>query len=325
MTTNYSPVVIDKSKTTNYSPVIIDKSKQRKKYLVCGVVIAILVVGILVTVICALIVDAGNGMKEDEAAGIFENLNNVNISDIQANITYENLFEASFHIFDKNDDGYLDSDEFAHYYEIKLGRSKIFEIIDVDNDDILSYPECVAFVKEMFKLEIVFERYLIHAVAPLVSSLYTYKYNQTNNKLEDQLFIEYLTMVLFFEPYDIDKNGYIRHDEFILISSQTSFSIGDADSDNKINETELFELFYGTDAEHSWKGINKQLVGDSVSVNDVVVAIHNIEMNMEMVQNVKENIQLCPSQLYAVDDELVGRRLQEKEDEKKVIIIIIII
>eukprot|EP01083_Nonionella_stella_P061243 159625_1 len=120
MTTNYSPVVIDKSKTTNYSPVIIDKSKQRKKYLVCGVVIAILVVGILVTVICALIVDAGNGMKEDEAAGIFENLNNVNISDIQSNITDENLFKTSFHIFDKNDDGYLDSEEFAHYYEIKL-------------------------------------------------------------------------------------------------------------------------------------------------------------------------------------------------------------
>eukprot|EP01084_Bolivina_argentea_P309234 534874_1 len=87
--------------TTIYSPVVIDKSKQRKKYLVCGVVIAILVSGILATVICILIIskgnsDAGNGMQEDEAAGIFENLNNVNISDIQANITYENLFEASF-------------------------------------------------------------------------------------------------------------------------------------------------------------------------------------------------------------------------------------
>eukprot|EP01083_Nonionella_stella_P230062 813658_1 len=103
--------------TTNYSPVVIDKSKQRKKYLVCGVVIAILVAGILATVICALIItngnsDAGNGIQEDEAAGIFENLNNVNISDIQSNITDENLFKTSFHIFDKNDDGYLDSDEF---------------------------------------------------------------------------------------------------------------------------------------------------------------------------------------------------------------------
>ena len=100
----------------------------------------------------------------------------------------------------------------------------VFESIDADNDDILSYSECVAFVTEMYKSDIILLTLGITKLAPAVKDYYGYDYEleQNNNNKSMELFIEYSTMILFFIPYDIDQTGYIRHDDFIYISSQVS-------------------------------------------------------------------------------------------------------
>ena len=152
----------------------------------------------------------------------------------------------------------------------------------------------------MIKNEYLFNTYFKNNVIPAVTSYYNYNYSDS-----DPLFIEYAAMVLYFNAFDIDSNGYIRYDEYLSITLKVDFDFADSDSNGKLNKDEFFNVLYGND-DNSFPGAIKDLSVDDV--NPLSEAMNSITLNMEQTSSVQ--ISSCP--IRSSQDPVQRRRLQEQ-------------
>jgi len=263
------------------------KTSKRKCLIIsgCGCILTLA----LITTILFLILfcqrqneaNTTNEQAVDLLDNLQENVGNFTDSDL-------NLFDKAFNTFDYNRDGFLNQTEFNEYNSIQISHGKTYDVIDVDNDTILSYPEVVAYLSEMVKNEYLFNTYLKDNVIMLVK--YNYNYNISDS---DPLFIEYAAMSMYFDAFDIDSNGYIRFNEYLLVLSKADFDLADKDLDGKLNKDEFFHVLYGN-GDHSFRGLFQNLFehDGTESLNKFTESVNSITLTMEQVENVQIN--LCP-------------------------------
>eukprot|EP00483_Globobulimina_turgida_P002627 UN02631 len=114
-------------------------------------------------------------------------------------------------------------------------------------------------------------------------------------------------MFMYFIPFDSDSNGYIHYDEYLLKSSEMEFDAIDRDQNSKISLNELGQTIYGIN-NGSWTNNLQEIFGDD-KYEDVLSDLHQIKITKEMVQNVNDNLGLCPQQINVQQNEDTKRRL----------------
>jgi len=217
---------------------------------------------------------------------------------MKLNVPYYNFSNAeqakyyhAFNVFDADNDDYLNRTEFASLFQLELNNSGLFSRMDVNNDNILSFGECVTWLVATNEIEEV-HKSTFKAIGFAIKELYDFEYNIFDHTpQEKQLFFEYVALFTYFMPFDVESNGYIRADEFFLIASQNEFNLMDQDKNDKISLDELANLFYGKD-DYSWSGIAESLFGRDY--RRILEEMDQVQITKEMVQRVTDKLEVCP-------------------------------
>merc|ERR1719445_1642082 len=199
-------------------------------------------------------------------------------------------FDTAFETFDADHDGVLDADEFTTFFTREMSFSAEFERMDVDGDDVLSYPETVAYVQQMGDIEAMRD-YLVDSLAGIISAAFDFEV-EVGDAASLAQFLEYVAVVAYFGTYDTDINGYVRHDEFTAIAAQNEFAAYASEDEGGVSRDTFFDLLYGDD-ELSWTGAVHEIYGEHC--DDTVRAWNAVEISEEMVRDVE--ITLNPIQI----------------------------
>merc|ERR1719335_567184 len=165
-----------------------------------------------------------------------------------------------------------------------------FERMDVDGDDVLSYPETVAYVQQMGDIEAMRD-YLVDSLAGVISAEFDFEV-EVGDAASLAQFLEYVAVVAYFGTYDTDINGYVRHDEFTAIAAQNEFAAYASEDAGGVSRDAFFDLLYGDD-EFSWAGALHEMYGEHCE--DTLSAWAAVEISAEMVRDVE--ITLNPIQI----------------------------
>jgi len=201
-------------------------------------------------------------------------------------------FDTAFESFDANNDDVLNETEFLGFFARELSYSAEFERMDVDGDEVLSYPESVAYVQRMGEIEAL-KAYLIDSLSTLIATEFGFemKVDAADDEESLALFLEYVAVVAYFGTYDTDLKGYVRHDEFTAISARNEF-VAYADSADGISRNAFFDMLYG-DGEFSWQGALREIYGEQNE--ETVSAWAAVEISTDTVRELK--VKLNPVQI----------------------------
>eukprot|EP01084_Bolivina_argentea_P049396 90850_1 len=286
--TETNPTLNAEDEECNVIHVVLAKeSNKRKNKTVWYVLIAIFTISIIIglSVLIWYVTSMNNEANNSKSNALYEidsihkDLNNFTESDY-------NTFDHGFDAFDTNNDGSLNMTEFRIFFEMQLDNTSTFERMDIDKDGILSYAECVAHLKYGIGT---LESWM-DSLSPLIYQNYGYNHSDLSISNTD-LFFEYAAIVIYFDTFDVDNNGYIHKKEWLSISSQNEFLINDIDNDGEITEDEFLNIMYGTD-ERSWKG----QIDHALKNPDPVI------INKEMVKEVQMTLNLCPTQISMMEN-----------------------
>jgi len=204
-------------------------------------------------------------------------------------------FDTAFDTFDANNDDVLNEAEFSEFFTREMSYSAEFERMDVDGDDVLSYPETVAYVQQMGEIEPM-KDYVIESLSGVIAAEFDFEMTVDDDEDSLALFLEYVAVVAYFGMYDADVNGYVHRDEFVSISAQNEFAAyayADADEENGgITREAFFDILYGDD-EYSWDGALHEMYGEHSE--ETVSAWAAVEISTDMVRDV--DIKLNPMQI----------------------------
>ena len=162
--------------------------------------------------------------------------------------------------------------------------------MDVDGDDVLSYPETVAYVQQMGEIEAM-KDYLIESLSGVIATDFDLEI-AVNDDESLALFLEYVAVMAYMRTYDSDLNGYVRRDEFTAISAKNEFAAYASEEEGGITREAFLDILYGDDT-LSWDGAVHQMYGEQSE--ETVSAWAAVETSAEMVRNVE--IALNPMQI----------------------------
>eukprot|EP00485_Elphidium_margaritaceum_P012662 CAMPEP_0202708132 /NCGR_PEP_ID=MMETSP1385-20130828/20389_1 /ASSEMBLY_ACC=CAM_ASM_000861 /TAXON_ID=933848 /ORGANISM="Elphidium margaritaceum" /LENGTH=336 /DNA_ID=CAMNT_0049367031 /DNA_START=104 /DNA_END=1114 /DNA_ORIENTATION=- len=271
------------------SDVTVEKlrvSSSMKKFVYIGVVLVSLGIGFAVGILFLKVSETAQSndgaTEQQQNSNAFDAMNLLR-GDILSKDDNDTVREA-FNVFDKDGDESLDQMEFAAFLELQMNSAAQFETLDADGDGILSYPEAVTFVKQTNEINAVLEQSL-HLV-DVIAQQYGFQYK---NESELALYLEYLAILMYFEQFDVDVNGYIHREEFINILAQNEFGAYDVDNDGEISFNDFYDILYGDDS-FSWNGHLHDVFGDHT--DETMDALAAVSVTKEDEQATQ--IQLCP-------------------------------
>eukprot|EP01083_Nonionella_stella_P182172 654659_1 len=149
------------------------------------------------------------------------------VHDDTANITdHTDETQKIFNTFDDNEDGVWDSDEFYDHFILGLASESVFNDIDTDGDDILSWKEIAASIST---------HTLSQSYIQSVRDMYNYTFDAT-----DPMLNHYAANV-YLDHYNIGEFGYITKSHFYAFRSNESFDYTDSNDDNVISFDEFVE------------------------------------------------------------------------------------
>eukprot|EP00484_Ammonia_sp_Unknown_P029363 CAMPEP_0197031234 /NCGR_PEP_ID=MMETSP1384-20130603/10301_1 /TAXON_ID=29189 /ORGANISM="Ammonia sp." /LENGTH=364 /DNA_ID=CAMNT_0042460737 /DNA_START=122 /DNA_END=1217 /DNA_ORIENTATION=+ len=198
-------------------------------------------------------------------------------------------FLEAFHVFDQDKDAYLNEQEFATYFQYQIAHSSQFEAFDADNDGIISYPEAVTYEQKINEIETVREKSLDANLVSVIAEQYGFEYR---NASHFDVYLQYLVILMYFQQFDVDINGYIHHDEYVRILAKNELHQYDTDNDGRVSANEFYDILYGDD-EYSWKGhLNAQF---GAHTDETMHALAQVSVTVEAVKSTK--VQVCPMQI----------------------------
>eukprot|EP01083_Nonionella_stella_P050113 133397_1 len=114
------------------------------KPLLAGI-LSVILIGVAVTLVLLLTNTDHQHVatNKNEALVVLQDLSNTTTDDG----AYQ-LFEQAFDVFDEDGNGYLTQTEFAVYLELEVEYFSMFQKIDADDDDILSFREVVCYMNQ---------------------------------------------------------------------------------------------------------------------------------------------------------------------------------
>eukprot|EP01083_Nonionella_stella_P308169 1086100_1 len=149
------------------------------------------------------------------------------VHDDTANITdHVDETHKIFNTFDDNDDGVWDSDEFLEHFLLGVASDSVFDAIDADDDDILSWKEIVASIGI---------NGLSQSYIESVRDMYNYTFDAS-----DPMLNQYAANV-YLGKYNVDEFGYLTKSRFYGARSNESFDYSDTNDDNVISFDEFVE------------------------------------------------------------------------------------
>ena len=157
-------------------------------------------------------------------------------------------------------------------------NTNTFDVMDVDKDKILSYPECIAFINQIMEIQEIKQNILSHFD------------NQTIDDDQHQYFIEYMVQSMYFDHFDLNGNGYIKYNDFLSISSKIEFDSYPKNDTDKMSKNEFFNLILSHNM-FSWNHHLKYLFGSNQYKN-VMNELSKIKISQNHVNNV--DVHLCP-------------------------------
>eukprot|EP01084_Bolivina_argentea_P248841 416340_1 len=179
-----------------------DKLKCYEKWKYWFVAFLVMTIIAVVAGVCATVfaVKHANSFKtESEAVVAEKNILNDLVFGNKSNITqHTNELQKVFNKFDTDNDGVWNKEEFAHHFSLATPIDTMFNDIDMDADDILSFMEV-----KLFLAKSNFNRFFV----PLIETMYDYKYFG-NKSSADPLLNQYAASI-YFSWYDADELGYI--------------------------------------------------------------------------------------------------------------------
>eukprot|EP01084_Bolivina_argentea_P276209 471265_1 len=150
------------------------------------------------------------------------------VHDYTANISdHVDETRKIFNTFDDNADGVWNSDEFYNHFVLGFSAESVFDGMDDDSDDILSWTEIVNSLAK---------HNLSQSYIPSVRAMY----NITFNDSTDPLLNNYAANV-YLDKFNIEQFGYITRSHFYEFRSNESFTIADTDGDNSISYDEFIQ------------------------------------------------------------------------------------
>lgn len=257
------------------------------KYIAVIIAVSLIVVVAIVCIVVAVTSNdvATEEITQDKASFVLQDLMNVS----EWSESHHTLYNKCFDAFDENGDDYLSEEEFANYFARELDHSATFEAMDVDDDQILSFAETVAYLRAMYSIPEIAEL-LRENTGPLVASLYQFTLNNASSDEELEIFLQYVAVAVFFDIFDPDLHGYIRHEDYLSISAANEFSAVDEDGDGQLSREEFYDLLFGNDS-YSWSGHLTVAFGENKQ--HVMEQGGLIQVTEEMVNNV--SVTICPS------------------------------
>ena len=195
--------------------------------------------------------------------------------------------------------------EYVHCIS-RRSYSAEFKRMDVDGDDVLSYPETVAYVQQMGEIEAM-KDYLIESLSGVIAAEFDFELTVDDDEDSLALFLEYVAVAGYFGVYDADVNGYVHRDEFVSISAQNEFAAYADEENGGITREAFFDILYGDD-EYSWDGALHEMYGEHCE--ETVSAWAAVEISTDMVRDV--DIKLNPMQLLRDAD-----RAQQADPDAK--------
>eukprot|EP01083_Nonionella_stella_P281308 957172_1 len=149
------------------------------------------------------------------------------VHDDTANITdHTDETQKIFNTFDDNEDGVWDSDEFYDHFILGAGSESVFNAIDTDGDEILSWEEIATSISKLS---------LSQSYIESVRDMYNYTFDAS-----DPMLNHYAANV-YLDKYNIGAFGYITKADFYEFRSNESFHFTDTNDDNVISFDEFVE------------------------------------------------------------------------------------
>ena len=228
----------------------------------------------------------------------------------------ENSVYQSFKVFDGDNNNYLDRDEYDEFFQTISQNDRLFELIDIDEDGVISFREMVSYLTAVYNSATLTTR------EALENELFEAAEEFYDIVAEDEtldVLMEY-SAALMFSSYDSFYKGYLTYQDFVTpeYGSDFYFEAADVNDDNCIDFNEFL------DAQFRVGGLTAVALSGIVDGNDEAnFDIDSIRGEigytnagaLETKLNNCPNMNLFTSDYYqeiTVDDERRRRRLHTK-------------
>eukprot|EP00487_Bulimina_marginata_P012584 TRINITY_DN8965_c0_g1_i1.p2 TRINITY_DN8965_c0_g1~~TRINITY_DN8965_c0_g1_i1.p2 ORF type:complete len:156 (-),score=37.38 TRINITY_DN8965_c0_g1_i1:705-1172(-) len=98
-------------------------------------------------------------MSPDEAVQAIDALSDLDVSYNNFSDGEQSNYIQAFDTFDADNDDYLNRTEFARFWQFELNHLGLFEKMDANKDEILSFGECVTYIDSVHQIEEVHEAF----------------------------------------------------------------------------------------------------------------------------------------------------------------------
>eukprot|EP01083_Nonionella_stella_P050114 133398_1 len=246
------------------------------KPLLAGI-LSVILIGVAVTLVLLLTNTDHQHVatNKNEALVVLQDLSNTTTDDG----AYQ-LFEQAFDVFDEDGNGYLTQTEFAVYLELEVipfDQLMLFDLyseyffmfqkIDADDDDILSFREVVCYMNQMWQIQPVRDN-MIRDISPIVSAVYNFKFAQM----------------------DTDDDGRLEKDEFFNML----YGVGGRSWKGQMMES------YGDDYEQIMESVNAINITTDM-VQDIELHLCSFEsVSSDIVRSETRRLIYCYGPFYGI-------------------------
>eukprot|EP01084_Bolivina_argentea_P051859 95346_1 len=218
----------------------LDNKKQRNIWKLVAIVSIILCLMLIVGLIVVLVTGSNKSTNGEESV-IFGNFSTIctdeqirGVQAINSAALASNLEDTSirdsYDTFDQDNDGEWSPTEFRAYHDCTLNHSALFDNMDYNNDDIVSFREMVS---HFMNIKGIVKELYVNTTGPALNDLYNFSMDEPDQSWHERV------ADMFFTQFDKTNEGYIKRWKFVNGLRFISFEQYDTDSNGGISYTEF--------------------------------------------------------------------------------------